>query len=224
MTNKNKDYLNYLKYSVNYDYESGHHECECWDDYCRCGTIESAWVTSIDIDSITNFWIRVYNEVNNVIVKDNDYETIYFINILMAKTGFLDKDLYNVEIVGGYYGEEIWEITHQNMEVLENAMIKLHSFKTLFDKTIFILHYEYGYIADILKNCKSAEIENVELSLINRSQLYWPKIDKNFKILKNVPQWILLQEWNQYKIIDWHHRFEYSKINNIQNSNYIVLN
>ena len=88
-----------LQYEVDYDYVRS--QCTCDDYYCRCTTIERAWVESIEISKIV---ARLYSKYSREHSAINEY---CFERICMAFKIY-DKDYYEVESCYGYYLYEIY--------------------------------------------------------------------------------------------------------------------
>ena len=91
-----------LQYEVDYDYQRSECTCNAYEDgdYCRCTTIERAWVESINVKLVIK---KLYDKY----CKDHSDINEYCFDRICSAFKIYDKDYYEVESCGGYYGEEI---------------------------------------------------------------------------------------------------------------------
>lgn len=95
----------------------------------------------------------------------NDIEE-YCLQRLLVSNGAYDATMYEVNIVGGYYGDELGTTNFENYNQLLLDIEQLFKLKSDHEKIMFVLQKEYGYIADIIKNTTTAKIVKVKLSEI----------------------------------------------------------
>lgn len=113
-----------FRYCVEVDYESWRNCGEDIDGYnpcspiCRCSTIEEAKVTSADPAEIARrLCDRYFPRVGSKLKVDKMMPgpaDAYVIERLLAREGVfssIDPDDWEIETVGGYYGEEIGSVT-----------------------------------------------------------------------------------------------------------------
>ena len=128
MENSTKQDLKMLKldytYSTNYDYHR-EHSCEssgCYDEgICRCCQIEDAYVNSIDLSSLTQeIYFQFIPENGKSRKRETRISEIlyggpivdqYCIYRILVINKVFDTGYWEVNICGGYYGQEIDDVT-----------------------------------------------------------------------------------------------------------------
>ena len=195
-----------LQYEVEYDYErSG---CTCSDYICRCTTIEKAWVETIYIDSVVNKLYKKFcmepSEVNE-----------YCFDRICRALRIYDKDLYEVETGGGYYGEEVYGVYFDNEKQIYNACAVLTDLSSDIEKIKYVLNMEYGYLIDRVANTAYATIEKVATDKIELPQMeYFVKLSKevieDYKDRK-LPVAVCIKNEDKYILIDGYHRWVANK-------------
>lgn len=206
-----------LMYDVKYDYERS--ECTCNadenGDYCRCTTIKRAWVESINVKLVIKKLYKKYCQDSSAI---NEY---CFDRICSAHKIY-DKDYYEVESCGGYYGEEIEGVYFYNESKIVDSYLQVLALETDIEKIKFILELEYGYLIDRVLYVTSATIEEVPTEKIKLPQQeYFVKLDKevieDYKDRK-LPIAVCIKHkdrfidaFNTYTLVDGYHRFVANK-------------
>jgi hypothetical protein len=225
-----------FRYNLNYDYND-YRNCDAYgcDDegICRCGTIENAHVLTVDIPSIVN---EVYanhfdnslstkrNSIINSILGGVSKEIdIYTIDrILRINKAYLPEN-WEVQVCGGYYGEEIDDIILEN-SIAQKIEDQIHEALSIIDLTSrieYLLKLEYGNILPALQGRKYS-IETVERdSIIFGSDEHYRKVntesldhysDKNYAGIRG----IALVKDGRYRLIDGYHRSSTSENIKIQ--------
>ena len=195
-----------LQYDVEYDYDRSACTCDAYErgDYCRCTTIERAWVESIYIkeiiDKLYAKYCREHSEINE-----------YCFERICVALKIYDKDYYEIETCGGYYGEEVDGVYFENEEKVVNAYNELLKLESDIEKIKYILELEYGYLIDKVKNTASAYILNVNTDIIKLPQQeYFMKLSKevieDYKDRK-LPIAVCINEKDKYILVDGYHRF-----------------
>ena len=213
-----------LQYDVDYDYERS--RCHCNDDYCRCTTIERAWVESIDVKDIVHKLYKKYckepSEINE-----------YCFDRICTAFKIYDKDYYEVESCPGYYGEEIGGVYFENEEQAVNEYNELIKLESDIEKIKRVLELEYGYLIPRVANKTSAEIK-----VVNTEDIRLPQAEYFIKLSKEVieeykdrklPVAVCIKEndkfldaFDKYILIDGYHRFMANKDRNV--NKIVVLN
>lgn len=199
-----------LQYEVEYDYERSQCTCNAYEngDYCRCTTIERAWVESINIHQvIEKFYKKYCPEQSNI--------NRYCFDRICAVFKVYDKDHYEVESCGGYYGEEIEGVYFDDESRLLEAFVALLALETDIEKIKYVLEVEYGYLLERVKNKTIARIEMVNTaSIVLPQQEYFVKLDREvIEDYRNrdLPIAVCLNEkdsyCDKYILIDGYHRF-----------------
>jgi hypothetical protein len=156
-----------FKYLLDYDYSS-YTDCSnsgCDDEgICRCSTIENECVKYVYINQIVESVFnnlspsgisKLRNDRLNLILPDNDdIINKYGIWRLSVIHKLWNTDLYDISVEGGYYGQEIGEITLDSkiQQKWEADCITFWNLDTLKEKIFFLLEKEYGNVLPNLKN------------------------------------------------------------------------
>ena len=229
-----KDY----KYHINY-MPNGYHDCEnhgCDDEgICRCYTIESVDIKSIDIIGISNNIFYQLFDVGSVQYQRNSklikllYGSIskeidlYCIDRILRINKLYLSDKWNSEWIFNYYGEEVNEININDdvYEKITSDLYKLISLDTIKEKIEFLLIKEYGLLIDVVKD------KNYKLITIDKSDVIFGQTkhkekvdkkeldfysDKNYDLIRGV----CLKDDNKWRVIDGYHRLSKTKNDKIK--------
>lgn len=225
-----------FRYNVNYDY-SDYRNCDAYgcDDegICRCGTIENAHVLTVDIPSIVS---EIYanhfdnslaskrnSTINSILGGVSKEIDIYTIDrILRINKAYL-PDNWEVQVCGGYYGEEIDDIILEN-SIAQKIEDQIHEALSIIDLTSrieYLLKLEYGHILPDLQG-RQYSLETVERdSIIFGSDEHYRKVntenldhysDKNYGGIRG----IALVKDGRFRLIDGYHRSSTSENIKIQ--------
>lgn len=206
-----------LQYEVEYDYDRSECTCNAYErhDYCRCTTIERAWVESIDIKSVID---KLYTKY----CKEHSEINEYCFDRICVALKIYDKDYYEVESCWGYYGEEIDGVYFENEEKIFNAYNELLKLENDIEKIKYVLELEYGYLIDRVSIKTSAKIEVVNTEKVKLPQQeYFMKLSKEvIEDYKNrkLPVAVCIKEkdrfhdvFDRYILVDGYHRFVANK-------------
>lgn len=195
-----------LQWIVDYDYDRT--PCHCNDDYCRCTKIVNEHVTSLNIK-------KVIKEFSNEYVKTNSYIDSYCFDRICYAFRIYDKDSYEVEVGGGYYGEEVYGVYFENEEKIFDAYQYLLTLNTNIEKIQYCLSLEYGYLINCVESASTADIIEVSTKQIYTPQMeYFKRVDQNvIDEYKNryLPIAVCIKDGERYKLIDGYHRFVANK-------------
>ena len=210
----NFEKTNLQYYGVDYDYERSHCTCDAYDrlDYCRCTTIERAWVESINVKEVIKYLYERYSKSQSEINE-------YCFDRICSAFKIYDKDLYEVESCYGYYGEEIGGVYFEDEEKIVEAYNKLLELTSDIEKIKYVLELEYGYLIDRVKIKTSAAIEEVNTEKVQLPQQeYFVKLSKEvIEDYKNreLPVAVCIERFydvfDKYILIDGYHRFVANK-------------
>lgn len=209
MTNNAFDKTN-LQYIVNYDYERSRCYCNAWEtgDYCRCTTITNTWIDEVNANKVIE---KLYNKHS----KDDSIINKYCFDRICYVHGIYNKDLYEIETGGGYYGEEVYGVYFENEEKIFNDYKLVITFDTDVEKIRYCLKLEYGYLIDCVVSAKSAFISNVSIDRIHLPQReYFVKVDRN--VIEEYKDWhlpiaVCIKNEYGYRLIDGYHRYVANK-------------
>lgn len=192
--------LENLRYGVNYEGQSGF--CDSKEGYTTISGVKI-----IDVD-------RVIPEIMKSIPKNKSVWFHYAIDRLCAIHKLWDKGQYYVEVVEGYYGQEIGGVLldEKTRKAFEEDLKKINESENN-DKLVFrLLEAEYGHILPCLKNA-SFSIKKVDLLTISFGSVeYYRKVYKEAlnhytDRTLSLPQAIVLKVGkNKYRLIDGYHR------------------
>lgn len=217
--------VDFLYRGVEVDYNR-FYNCESYgcdsEGICRCSSIEDEHITSIDVSSIVD---SIYSDIfdNSLSTKRNNAINslfgitkeldIYTIDRILRKCLIYDKNVWEIEKDGGYYGEEITGIKLYN-EYSEEVSMKLNealSIDNVKERIEYLLNLEYGYVLPELSN------KNYKIVKINKSDIIFGNgkhlesvsgkvlshySDKEYRGIRGV----VIEKNGKYKLIDGYHR------------------
>ena len=195
---------------VDYDYERSACHCDSHEtgDYCRCTTIEHAWVENVNVNDVVE---ALYSRQN----KTDYYFDKYCFDRICYAFKVYDKNFYEVESTYGYYGEEIKGVWFDNEEKVSTAYCEMLALNTAIEKIKYCLKLEYSYLIDCVESANSATIIEVSPNNIRLPQTeYFIKVDKNvIEEYKNrdLPIAVCIRDGDCYRLIDGYHRFAANK-------------
>ena len=197
-------------YNVDVDYDKETHcdEAGCSpNDYCRCSTIENARVTDVNIRSIAE---SITGTDDSTIVK-------YGIDRILTKMNVSDPHNWEVNICGGYYGEEIDSVKLSIADDVQKAIDQFRMLDSIDKKVEFLLLLEYGYLTEKVKNCcwDGIMVNKDDICLMDDVM---KKVDtKIVQSYKNYPyhKCVVIADGKKYRLVDGYHRFVASNNNEI---------
>ena len=202
-----------LQYEVEYDYERSQCTCNAYErnDYCRCTTIERAWVEEVNVKLVIR---KLYTKY----CKEPSEINEYCFDRICSAFRIYDKDYYEVESCYGYYGEEIGGAYFEDEEKIVEAYNELLELKSDLEKIQYVLRLEYGYLIDRVLCATSATIEEVSTEKIKLPQReYFVKLSK--KVIEDykdrkLPVAVCIKNkdrfydaFDTYTLVDGYHRF-----------------
>ena len=231
MINLSKDY----RYSITYRHY-GDYSCKesgCDDEgICRCFSITSVEIESVDVKNITDkIFTELYPDENKAqhkrerkltsLIFDYDIDLInrYCIHRILSINKVWDKDNWTPRWSGGYYGDEV-----DSIELLDSVYSKiLFDIDTMIemdgieDKINYVLALEYGYIIDNIKG-KSYTSEIVDKEdLVFGQENHLRKVSKNKydyysdSHYRDIPRGVAYFDNGKWRVIDGYHRLNETK-------------
>jgi hypothetical protein len=221
---KDKDF----RWVIDYDYDTRYscQESGC-DMICRCGTIHSEVITKIDVDAIVGEIYSEYfdnslstirnNTINNILNGITKEIDIYTIDRIIRYHKVFDSNVWEINITGGYYGEEIDTITldtHVALQIEQDIDIAL-SIDDLSGRIEYLVGLEYGHLLPELEGCSYDIIEVNKKDIIFGSDGHYQKIkekkldhylDSNYSGIRGI---VIKKERkisDQWRLIDGYHR------------------
>lgn len=191
-----------LDWSVDYDYDRS--PCHCHEWICRCTTIERAWVEKVDVQEVVDKLYRTH--CKNATDLDK-----YCFDRICHVFKIYDKELYEVETGGGYYGEEVYGVYFDDEEKVVKAYHELLGLETDIGKIKYCLKLEYGYFLDCIATASYVTIAEVDPNEISIPQKeYFQKVNRHvIEAYENrkLPIAVCVKEDGRYRLIDGYHRF-----------------
>ncbi len=195
-----------LQWVVDYDYDRSACTCEAYErgDYCRCTTIEHAWIDNVNVNEVIRKLYETHSRT------DSDIDAYCFDRICSAFKIY-DKDYYEFETCGGYYGEEVDGVYFENEEKIFNAYYEVIALETNIEKIKYCLKLEYNYLIDRVESASFAHILKIAPSAIRLPQTeYFIKLEnsviEDYKDRK-LPVAICVRDEKCYRLIDGYHRY-----------------
>jgi hypothetical protein len=215
-----------FRYCTDYDYDTytSCHESYCDEEgICRCSTIQNAHVISVKIpDMVDEIYSELFDDslstkrnsiINTILGGVSKEIDIYTIDRILRINKVYDPSNWEVQVCGGYYGEEIDDIILEDTVALkiEDQINEALSIIDLKSRIEYLLTLEYGQILPELQGCDYS-IEMVERdSIIFGSDEHYRKVntknlehysDKNYTGIRG----IALVKDGRFRLIDGYHR------------------
>jgi len=209
-----------VDYSYIYDCES--YGCD-EEGICRCGAIQGEHVVSVDVSLIVNaiydqFFEKgkvadrnnAINEVLYGIGKDID---IYAIDRILRIYKIWEGESWDIEVVGGYYGQEVENVTiKENMaDKIEEALLTVFSLPSLKEKVEYLLKAEYGKILPEIADSSYESVTIDKEDIIFGSEGHLDRVmkkdldfysDRNYIGIRG----IVKKSGDKWRVIDGYHR------------------
>ena len=153
---------NDFKYMVSYDYDTIY-SCEesgCNEEgICRCGHITNTYLNKVDVSAIvTNIYSEIFD--NSISTKRNNVINSlwgisseiqkYTIDRILRVNKIWKPEFWNINVSGGYYGQEIDEVI-----LIEDMVLKINSqlemafqIDNLSERVEYLLTIENGFILE----------------------------------------------------------------------------
>lgn len=219
---------------VDYDSITSCHTSGCDEEgICRCGVIENAHITSINIDEMVENVVRnsllpgkggfTINSDYPAFVENNPI-LVYGVKKIFTLFRCYEKGLYDIEVEGGYYGQEIGEIKFSNGEELKKALNMYIHLKTDSMRVEFILDLEYGKVLPELVDLDWA-VKDYPLDMVKYNPDNYEKtLNHNLAYLdleSKLPNGIIVRTENKLtddnapsfvKLVDGYHRLARAKL------------
>ena len=214
--------------SVGYDYDREYF-CESngcdREGICRCSSINNITIDTINLSNLTdNIYYQLNGNPSKSQKRDLKISTIlyggeivdkYCIYRLLVYYKVFDTESWSIDVVGGYYGEEIGDVSIDSplFKRLQSSILELGGLQSLSDKLKFCLNLEYGHILP--------ELETVDFEVISIYKTYIDFKKLNQEHIENckqedlthyssqnysLPRGIVKRKGDTYTIVDGYHR------------------
>ena len=217
---------NDFKYMVSYYYDT-EFSCEesgCnQEGICRCGLITDTYLNDVDINAITtNIYSEIFdnsistkrhNAINSLWGISEDIEK-YTIDRILRINKIWKTEFWNINVTGGYYGQEIDDIVliEDMVQKLNSQLEKAFDIDNLTERIEYLLELENGFILEDIKDKKYRIVvididdiiftnsEHKNRVLIEDLEHY---SDRNYKGIRAI---VKKDSMNKWKLIDGYHR------------------
>jgi hypothetical protein len=212
------------EYDYIYDCES--HGC---DSICRCSSIDNVTINKIDIPAIVERIYQNYIDINDLVnQRDNKLKSILFgtgkeldiytIDRVIRKYKLFDEYSWDIDICGGYYGEELdgINICKSIARKIEDELNIAFSIDELNGRIEYLLGLEYGLLLPELENCNYEIVELDKSDVVFGSTNHYNKVkqkdlthydEKNYDGIRGV----VLEKDGKLRVIDGYHRIHSAK-------------
>lgn len=184
---------------VEYDYHSYYpcqHGSDCCDnDMCRCETIENAHVKKVHIKQLVrDFKLSIDRRKLWSPIEEYCFERLIIFHELHI------PGRYEIQVCGGYYGDEIRGIECDPLAAFEtNVEILLNLSDD--DKVRFVLEKEYDHVLPELINATFEVVDVNYEDIVPGRNVSGPVLESD------LPIGIYRSVGSKYQIIDGHHRW-----------------
>lgn len=210
----------YVDYGYTYDCEN--YGCD-EEGICRCGTINNEHIDSVDVSLIVK---RIYDEffeqgkaanrnnaINEVLYGIGKDIDIYTIDRILRSYKIWENDNWNIEVDGGYYGQEAGNVTIKETiaDKIDEELWTVFSLPSLKEKIEYLLNVEYGKVLPELSNCNYESIVIDKDDVIFGVEKHLNKVmkkdldfysDKNYSGIRG----IVVKSGDKWRIVDGYHR------------------
>lgn len=140
-----------FRYIVNVDYDFNTNNCDCYPDFCRCGTIENIVINK-----------GLYLHGAQSMMSSVDGDTLEKLLAFMFFRHCLTSEDFSVKVTHGYYGEEIDDVlltdSGYNKVCHFNNLIISNDIRAIL---AMILTHHYGYVMPSVLDYKEWELKTV---------------------------------------------------------------
>lgn len=212
--------LYYDGVDVNYHTETSCSESGCDEEgICRCGVIVDAQIEKVNAENI----------VKCACGKETEFAR-YCIARILTSHKIYNTDNWNIAIEGGYYGQEIRDVTLSPsfIDEVEPIIDQIIKAKTNKEKLFASLIDEYGSVLPALEKYEDFEIRTVSIKDIFIGNISWGKkvehgdnpYHKDYDGIIGLCQNITTPP--HYRLIDGYHRYFAMKKKGKQKGDIIV--
>ncbi len=224
-----------FKYSIDYDYDT-QYSCEdsgcIQEGICRCGVIYDSKINSVDMDAIGGDIYAEYfdnsvstkrdNNISSIVFGVDKEINIYTIDRVLRHFKIWDQTNWEIGIEGGYYGQELGDITIINSVAseIESCLDIAFSIDELNGRIEYLLGLEYGHLLPELTGCEYEVIDINREDIIYGNEDHYEKVkskkldhylDSNYDGIRGI---VILKErkaGNQWRLLDGYHRCSSTK-------------
>jgi len=221
------NYQRIIDYDFDTEYSCG--DSGCYEEgICRCSRICDLRINSVDINRLVDFIYESFLDNSkagkrqqklNQLFYGGEVVDKYCINRIVSKYKLYECDNWEVEVTGGYYGDEIGDVIMNQMvfNLVQSEFQKLMELETLSEKIKLVLSLEYGYLLTDLANKDFEIIEitksDIDFKSLNQNHIKLVNEEKELNSLSHynsssyhLPRGVVRKFGNHFKIVDGFHR------------------
>ena len=226
-------YYNGTEVNYNTSYSCEESGCD-QEGICRCGQIVDEQIVYVDLsiivrkvydeffDDVDTKTINRDNKINQVLYgtgKDFDY---YTIDRILRISKIWNKNIWDIEVGGGWYGQEIDSVKLQGTiaSKLETQIYEALSINSFTERMEYLIKLEYGNVLPELEDCsyEIIQVKKEDLILGSESNIKSVKDEMLINGLKHYEDYngikgLVLQKGNKYRVLDGYHRIFVNKDN-----------
>ena len=227
--------FNYSGVDVNYNTRYSCKEYGCnQEGICRCGQIVDEEVTDVDLSYIVE---NVYNtffedddkktrtrdeKINEVIFGTGKDFDIYTIDRILRSSKIWDKNIWKINVGGGWYGQEVdsVKIISTVASKLEMQLFEALSINSFTERMEYLLMLEYGKLLPELEDClyEIIQVKKEDLILGSKSNVEAVKDEMLTYGLKHYEEYngikgVVIPKGDKFRVIDGYHRIYVNKNN-----------
>lgn len=193
---------------------------------CHCTKIVNAEIESVDIPDLAKLiWDEIFmledrksfnrDAIICSIFYGGEEVDLYCINRLLTILKFYKKDIWDINIVDGYYGQIVDSITikPEPLKELNKHLTRIMNYDTLKEKIEYCLFIEYGRVLAILSDkdydlfpISYRDIEFSESNTLHVNKISFEDISHYFPEKYSGPRGICKKIGSKYWILDGFHR------------------
>jgi hypothetical protein len=207
-----------LKHYITYDYNTHYHCDDRCSDICRCSTISSVRVVAVHVPFL----------VEGIVPNAKNKMLRYGVDRILRHHKIYRTDIWDVHVVGGYYGQEIGSVTLDRDVALavDRDIARYARLSAIKSQTEFLLQLEYGYLLDVLKD-RRYRTQTVPLNQVRfGNEDYRKRVDSEMvEHYQSYPYFVgvvLQEDKNCFRLIDGYHRFTAATFANAKKVDVVV--
>ena len=217
------------QYHLDVEYDS-HNDCYasgCNDEgICRCGRITNPHIEGINRESIIQAIINVLMGAPYGGGVHTDIQAYCIDRIVRNILNVYHEFEWDIEVGGGYYGEEIDSVSLESAPGIATKVKELLQLKTDKERIFHTLILEYGRVLPKLEALDRWYIEELPMkSVLLPQQEYKKKLSTNqIEAYKDwiLPRGLVVAENGGYRVIDGYHRTQAAINQKLDTALYLV--
>lgn len=218
----------FARWAVEYEYDYDTN-CELYgcDSICRCGRYSNLRAVKVDLSGLVNVTQEKVDKRGHR--RKNQAETTelerYCIDRLLRIYKAYDPTRYALSVSGGYYGEEVSDITFNDAERLLGSINEMLNASSDLGRIRLTLQAEYSFILEALDEINEVHIQELELAWLTGNDEYMRvKRGTQYEFTPDLPVGLVaVRPDGGYRLIDGYHRHAALLGAQVKEARYVVL-